>query len=172
MIGIVVVTHGQLATELVNAAETIVGDLPQFAAVSIGWHEDVQDARNDIAAAIARVKGPSGVLIATDMFGGTPSNLGITFLEEDVVEIVTGVNLPMLIKAASLQGSARLTDVARSLREHGRDAIWVASDLLTGSTGAAGASGSAGSGSAGSAGSTGSAGSGSTGSEPTGSLDE
>ncbi len=135
MIGIVVVTHGQLATELVNAAETIVGDLPQFAAVSIGWHEDVQDARNDIAAAIERVKGPSGVLIATDMFGGTPSNLGITFLEEDVVEIVTGVNLPMLIKAASLQGSARLTDVARSLREHGRNAIWVASDLLTGSTG-------------------------------------
>ena len=160
MIGIVVVTHGQLATELVNAAETIVGDLPQFAAVSIGWHEDVQDARNDIAAAIERVKGPSGVLIATDMFGGTPSNLGITFLEEDVVEIVTGVNLPMLIKAASLQDSARLTDVARSLREHGRNAIWVASDLLTGSTGSAGPAGAAG------------AGSGSTGSAPTGSPDE
>jgi PTS system mannose-specific IIA component len=135
MIGVVVVTHGQLATELVNAAETIVGDLPHFAAVSIGWHEDVQDARAAIAAAIARVKQPGGVLLATDMFGGTPSNLGITFLQENAIEVVTGVNLPMLIKAASLQDGASLTDVARLLREHGRNAIWVVSDLLTGSTG-------------------------------------
>jgi PTS system mannose-specific IIA component len=132
MIGVVVVTHGQLATELVNAAETIVGDLPHFAAVSIGWHEDVQDAREAIAAAIERVSRPGGVLLATDMFGGTPSNLGITFLKEDAVEIVTGVNLPMLIKAANLPDGRRLTDVARMLREHGRNAIWVASDLLTG----------------------------------------
>ncbi|HET9704249.1 MAG TPA: PTS sugar transporter subunit IIA [Vicinamibacterales bacterium] len=139
MIGVVVVTHGQLATELVNAAETIVGDLPHFAAVSIGWHEDVQDARDAIAAAIARVAQPAGVLIATDMFGGTPSNLGITFLEEDKVEIVTGVNLPMLIKAASLKDAASLIDVARSLREHGKNAIWVASDLLTGAPDAPGA---------------------------------
>ena len=138
MIGVVVVTHGQLATELVNAAETIVGDLPHFAAVSIGWHEDVQDARDAIAAAIARGAQPAGVLIATDMFGGTPSNLGITFLEEDKVEIVTGVNLPMLIKAASLKDAASLIDVARSLREHGKNAIWVASDLLTGAPDAPG----------------------------------
>jgi PTS system mannose-specific IIA component len=130
MIGVVVVTHGQLATELVNAAETIVGDLPHFFAVSIGWHEDVQDARAEIAAAIEKVKRPGGVLIATDMFGGTPSNLGITFLEQDKVEVVTGVNLPMLIKAASLKDGASLTDIARMLREHGRNAIWVASDLL------------------------------------------
>ena len=130
MIGVVVVTHGQLATELVNAAETIVGDLPHFFAVSIGWHEDVQDARAEIAAAIEKVKRPGGVLIATDMFGGTPSNLGITFLEQDKVEVVTGVNLPMLIKAASLKDGASLTDVARMLREHGRNAIWVATDLL------------------------------------------
>jgi PTS system mannose-specific IIA component len=134
MIGVVVVTHGQLATELVNAAEAIVGDLPTFTAVSIGWHEDVQDARNDIAAAIGRVQGPDGVLIATDMFGGTPSNLGITFLEVDKVEVVTGVNLPMLIKAANLREQENLTEVARSLREHGRNAIWVASDLLKGAT--------------------------------------
>ena len=144
MIGVVVVTHGQLATELVNAAETIVGDLPHFSAVSIGWHEDVQDAREAIAAAIERVRQPGGVLLATDMFGGTPSNLGITFLKEDAVEIVTGVNLPMLIKAANLPAGQRLTDVARLLREHGRNAIWVASDLLTGSSGAAGASGAPG----------------------------
>ncbi len=136
MIGVVVVTHGQLATELVHAAETIVGDLPNFSAVSIGWHEDVQDAREAIAAAIDRVKQPGGVLLATDMFGGTPSNLGITFLEQDKVEIITGVNLPMLIKAASMKDAASLTDVARALREHGRKAIWVASDLLSGASSA------------------------------------
>jgi PTS system mannose-specific IIA component len=139
MIGVVVVTHGQLATELVNAAETIVGDLPNFSAVSIGWHEDVQDARDAIAAAIERVRQPGGVLIATDMFGGTPSNLGITFLEQDKIEVVTGVNLPMLIKAASLKEAASLTEIARLLREHGRTAIWVASDLLSGASGASSA---------------------------------
>ena len=137
MIGVVVVTHGQLANELVNAAETIVGDLPAVAAVSIGWHEDVQDARDDIAGAIGRVQSGDGVLVLTDMFGGTPSNLGITFLEPDAVEVVTGVNLPMLIKAATLRGPAGLTDVARTLREHGRNAIWVASDLLAGNADAA-----------------------------------
>jgi PTS system mannose-specific IIA component len=73
------------------------------------------------------------VLIATDMFGGTPANLGITFLESNKVEVVTGVNLPMLIKAANLREQQNLTEVARSLREHGRNAIWVASDLLKGS---------------------------------------
>jgi PTS system mannose-specific IIA component len=134
MIGVVVVTHGRLATELVNAAETIVGDLPTFTAVSIGWHEDVQDARDEIAAAISRVQGPDGVLVATDMFGGTPSNLGITFLETNKVEVVTGVNLPMLIKAANLRELTNLTEIARAIQEHGRSAIWVASDLLKGST--------------------------------------
>ena len=130
MIGVVVVTHGQLAAELLNAAEIIVGDLPQFAAVSIGWHEDVQDARDEIAAAIARVQGPNGVLLLTDMFGGTPSNLGMTFLETNRVEVITGVNLPMLIKLARPQKDADLLTVAREMREHGRNAIWVASDLL------------------------------------------
>jgi PTS system mannose-specific IIA component len=132
MIGVVVVTHGQLATELVNAAEMIVGDLPQFAAVSIGWHDDVNDARDDIAQAIERVRGNEGVLLLTDMFGGTPSNLGMTFLEKDQIEVITGVNLPMLIKLASLRGSSDLLAVAREMRDHGRTAIWVASDLLRG----------------------------------------
>src|SRR2546428_8031974 len=130
MIGVLVVTHGQLATELVNAAEMIVGDLPQFAAVSIGWHDDVNDARGDIAEGIERVRADAGVLLLTDMFGGTPSNLGMTFLETDRVEVITGVNLPMLIKLASLKEPARLLDVAREMREHGRNSIWVASDLL------------------------------------------
>ena len=132
MIGVVVVTHGQLATELVNAAEMIVGDLPQFTAVSIGWHEDVHDAREDIARAIERVRGEAGVLLLTDMFGGTPSNLGMTFLAKDQVEVITGVNLPMLIKLASLRRSSNLLAVAKEMRDHGRSAIWVASDLLRG----------------------------------------
>ncbi len=127
-----VVTHGQLATELVNAAEMIVGDLPQFTAVSIGWHDDVNDARDEIAQAIDRVRGDSGVLLLTDMFGGTPSNVGMTFLATDQVEVITGVNLPMLIKLASLRSSSDLLAAAREMREHARDAIWVASDLLRG----------------------------------------
>ncbi len=130
MIGVVVVTHGHLANELVNAAQAIVGDLPQFVAVSMGWHDDPTHARDAISAAIAQVQGPSGVLILTDMFGGTPSNLGLTFLEGNRVEIITGVNLPMLIKLAHLQSSSDLLGVAREMREVGRDAIWVASDLL------------------------------------------
>ena len=131
MIGVVVVTHGQLATELVNAAEMIVGDLPQFAAVSIGWHDDVNDAREEIVQAIERVRGAEGVLLLTDMFGGTPANLGVTFVSADV-EVITGVNLPMLIKLARPQQAEDLLTVAREMREHGRNAIWVASDLLRG----------------------------------------
>ena len=132
MIGVVVVTHGQLAIELVNAAEMIVGDLPQFTAVSLGWHDDVSDAREEIVQAIDRVRGEEGVLLLTDMFGGTPSNLGMTFLEKDRIEVITGVNLPMLIKLAGLQRSSDLLAVARNVRDDGRNAIWVASDLLRG----------------------------------------
>ena len=131
MIGIVVVTHGQLATELLNAAETIVGELPRFAAVSIGWHEDTGDARTEIESAVRRVQQGHGVLILTDMFGGTPSNLAMTFLGPDV-EVITGVNLPMLIKLAGQAEQSNLLAAARDMREHGRNAIWVASDLLRG----------------------------------------
>ena len=128
--GVVVVTHGQLATELLNAAEMIVGDLPGYVAVSIGWHDDVTVARAAISTAIEKVRRNAGVLILTDMFGGTPSNLGLAFLEAGQVEVVTGVNLPMLIKLAHLQSSSDLLGVAREMREIGRNAIWVASDLL------------------------------------------
>ena len=142
-VGVVVVTHGQLATELLNSAEMIVGDLPHFAAVSIGWHDDVDEAREEIGRAIARVRGqieaadaPAGVIVLTDMFGGTPSNLGVTFLETDRVEVITGVNLAMLIKLArpSTKDMDLLT-LAREMREHGRNAIWVASDLIRGEKG-------------------------------------
>ena len=129
-IGVVVVTHGQLATELLNAAEMIVGDLPRFAAVSIGWHDDVDVAREAIQRAAAKVQSGAGVLILTDMFGGTPSNLGLSLLEGGQIEVVTGVNLPMLIKLARAPQGSTLLGVARDLCDHGRAAIRVASDLL------------------------------------------
>lgn len=129
-VGVVVVTHGQLANELLNAAEMIVGDLPGFTAVSIGWHDDVDVAREAIERAIARVMTPLGVLVLTDMFGGTPSNLGLAFLEKGKVEVVTGVNLPMLLKLAKTPEETDLSALARALCEHGRTAIRVASDLL------------------------------------------
>src|SRR5687767_1838442 len=130
MIGAVVVTRGQLATELVNATETIVGDLPRFAAVSIGWHEDTEDARGEIAQAIARVDRGQALRILTDMCGGTPGNLATPCPAEHKVEAITSVNEPMLIKLSGLQDRGELLAVAREMREHGRHAIWVASDLL------------------------------------------
>ena len=129
-VGVVVVTHGQLATELLNAAEMIVGDLPRFTAVSIGWHDDVDAARDIIERAVIKVDRGNGVLVLTDMFGGTPSNLGLTFLEAGRVEVITGVNLPMLIKLAKTPGKRNVQELAREMCEHGRAAIRVASDLL------------------------------------------
>src|SRR4051794_41944423 len=125
-----------------NSAEMIVGELPHVAAVSIGWHDDVDHAREDIGNAIARVQAsaggtesePADVLVLTDLFGGTPANLGVTFVSPHV-EVITGVNLPMLIKLARPQTSHNLGDLAREMRDHGRSAIWVASDLLRGDSG-------------------------------------
>jgi len=139
-IGVVVITHGQLATELLNAAEMIVGDQAFFAAVTIGWHEDVDQAREAIAQAIERVRHsagdtteePAGVLLLADMFGGTPANLAVTFLEPGRVEVITGVNLAMLINLARPTKEQDLLAIARDVREHGRNAIWVASDLIRG----------------------------------------
>src|SRR5262245_10230064 len=128
--GVVVVTHGQLAAELLNAAEMIVGDLPGYVAVSIGWHDDVTVAKAAIATAIEKVRGNAGVLLLTDMFGGTPSNLGLAFLEAGRVEVVTGVNLPMLITLARASEEQDLLTRARKLCDHGKAAIRVASDLL------------------------------------------
>ena len=132
------VTHGQLAAELLNAAEMIVGDLPHFTAVSIGWHDDVDLAREEIGRAIERVRekaapgSSAGVLVLTDMFGGTPANLGVTFLETDRVEVITGLNLAMLMKLARPLKDTDLLTLARDIREQGRNAIWVASDLIRG----------------------------------------
>src|SRR5437764_10868699 len=126
----VIVTHGQLATELLAAAEMIVGSVSHIAAVSIGWHDDVDAAHDEIERAIARVNAGRGVLILTDMFGGTPTNIAAMFLKEDEVEVVTGVNLPMIVKLASEAGDETLAAVAQRVREQGREAIYLAGELL------------------------------------------
>lgn len=127
MIGIVVVTHGQLAHELVNVVRTIVGEIPAIVPVSIGWSDDVASAHEAITRAVAEVGG-GDVLVLTDMFGGTPTNVTLPFLSEHV-EIVTGVNLPMLIKLSTLR-AGELTEVARVVRDQGKGAIYVASEIL------------------------------------------
>ena len=127
MIGIVVVSHGRLAEELVNAAKTIVGEIPAIAAVSIGWSSDMDAAREAIGRALSEV-GSEGALILTDMFGGTPTNVSLSFLAPGI-EIVTGVNLPMLIKLSTRRVGA-LAEVARAMREQARESIVVASELL------------------------------------------
>jgi len=132
MIGVVVVTHGQLANELVNAAEMIVGDLPQFAAVSIGWHDEVNDAREDIVQAIERVRGDAGVLLLTDMFGGTPSNLAISVMSRPKVEVLAGINLPMLVKLAKVRDEYPLPDAVAAAQEAGRKYVTIASRVLAG----------------------------------------
>jgi mannose PTS system EIIA component len=127
LIGIVVVTHGTLARELVNAARTIVGEIPAIAAVSIGWSDDMSAAHDAIERALRETGGDTSLLL-TDMFGGTPTNVSLPFLSERV-EIVTGVSLPMLIKATGLR-EGELREVARVVRDQGRSAIYVASELL------------------------------------------
>jgi mannose PTS system EIIA component len=131
MIGGLIVTHGRLAIELLNAAEMIVGEVHHITAVSLGWHDDVDMATSMIEKAIERVKGPEGVLILTDMFGGTPTNIASTFLDPGKVEVVTGVNLPMLIKFAQIGEGQALTSVARVVKEQGQNSIYIASELLS-----------------------------------------
>ena len=131
MISGVIVTHGQLANELVSAAEMIVGEIHHITAVSIGWHDDVDVAREEVERAIQRVDVGSGVLLLTDMFGGTPTNLAATFLGQASVEVVTGVNLPMVIKLATQDKDQQLGELARRVRDEGQQQIHLASDILT-----------------------------------------
>ena len=126
----VIVTHGHLANELLAAAEMIVKDISHITAVSIGWHDDVEAAHDEVERAITRVSEGGGVLILTDMFGGTPTNIASMFLAEGVVEVVTGVNLPMVIKLASQSGEESLAEVARRVRTQGQEGIYLAGDLL------------------------------------------
>ncbi len=130
LIGGVIVTHGNLANELVSAAETIVGDIRHITAVSIGWHDDVDIAREEISRAIERVNQGAGVLVLTDMFGGTPTNIACTFLSSAPIEVVTGVNLPMVIKLADQQPDESLIVIARRVRDQGQKSIYLASEVL------------------------------------------
>lgn len=130
MIGGLIVTHGRLAIELLNAAEMIVGEVHHITAVSIGWHDDVQTATGMIQKALERVQSPDGVLILTDMFGGTPTNIASTFLDHEKTEVVTGVNLPMLIKLAQIEEGQTLAAAAKLVKEQGQSSIYIASQLL------------------------------------------
>jgi PTS system mannose-specific IIA component len=130
VIGGLIVTHGNLATELLQAAKIIETDVGGIEAVPLGWNDSVDDAREKIRVALDHM-GDRSVIIFTDMFGGTPSNLSLSFLEQGRVEIVTGVNLPMIVKFATLQKDAtEVTALAHTISEKGSKAIRVASDLL------------------------------------------
>ena len=130
MVGAVIVSHGHLANELVAAAAMIVGEIKHITAVSIGWHDEADAAREQVAGAIERVNSGSGVLILTDMFGGTPTNIAATFLGESAVEVVTGVNLPMVIKVANQEPGEILDDLARRVRDQGKEQICLAGEIL------------------------------------------
>ncbi len=130
MIGGVVIAHENLAKELLNVASVIVGTPNNVTAVSIGWHDDVEESKQLIRNAIKKVDSGSGVLMMTDMFGGTPSNLCLSFLQENVVEVVTGLNLPMLIKFLGIQSENDLSAVAQKLKEQGKRSISVAGEIL------------------------------------------
>jgi len=132
MIGIIIVTHGRLAEEFVAAAEHVVGPLDQCAAICIGPDDDVEQRRDDIRDAVETVDGGNGVIILTDMFGGTPSNLAISLIDKGQVEVVAGVNLPMMIKLAEARGQAGLDELAQMAAEAGRRYVAVASDVLDG----------------------------------------
>ncbi len=131
MIGAVLVSHGRLALELLASAETIVGDIGHITAVSIGWHDEVEKACREIEKAILRVDQGEGVLILTDMFGGTPTNLSMTFSNTHKVEILTGVNLAMVIRVANQKPGENLELLARKTKEQGQSNIYLASEVLS-----------------------------------------
>lgn len=131
MIGMVLVTHGRLADEFIAALEHVVGPQDNVAAVCIGPDDDMEQRRQDILDSVARVDAGSGVILLTDMFGGTPSNLAISIMERSNVEVIAGMNLPMLIKLAGVCKTETLDDAATAAQEAGRKYINVASRLLS-----------------------------------------
>jgi PTS system mannose-specific IIA component len=132
MIGLVIVTHGGLATEFRAALEHVVGAQKQLETVSIGPEDDMEMRRSDILDAVKRVDTGSGVVLLTDMFGGTPSNLSISVMDDANVEVIAGVNLPMLIRLAGVRGEAPLPKAVDLAKEAGRKYISVASQVLAG----------------------------------------
>ena len=136
--GLLVVTHGRLADELTSAVQRIVGDVPAIGSISLDWDDDVADARRRMEEGIARVAVNGRVLILTDMFGGTPTNIALSLLEPGRVDVITGVNLPMLIKFANLRRVDGFDETVRRIAQQGREAIQVASEVLEGPAGAGG----------------------------------
>jgi PTS system mannose-specific IIA component len=132
MIGLVLVTHGRLAVEFRSALEHVVGPQTQIEAVTIGPDDDAEQARLDIIQAVKRVDSGDGVAILTDMFGGTPSNLAISVMSQPNVEVVAGINLPMLVKLAKVREEYPLTDAVAAAQEAGRKYITIASRVLSG----------------------------------------
>jgi PTS system mannose-specific IIA component len=132
MIGIVIVTHGRLADEFRAALELIVGKQEAIATTSIGPDDDVEQRRKDMVAAVAEVDRGDGVIILTDMFGGTPCNLAISVMEAGRVEVIAGLNLPMLIKLVRIRNEASLADAVSVAAEAGRKYVSVASQVLAG----------------------------------------
>ena len=130
MIGIVIVTHGRLAAEFIAALEHVVGPQRDIAAICIGPDDDMEQRRQDILHAVKAVDTGDGVVLLTDMFGGTPSNLAISVMDRPKIEVIAGINLPMLIKLASLRSTETLADAVRGAQEAGRKYINVASQLL------------------------------------------
>ncbi len=130
MIGLVLVTYGRLAEEMISATEHVVGAQRNIRAICIGPDDDMEQRRSDIVQAVSEVDDGDGVILLIDMFGGTPSNLAISIMDKPNVEIIAGVNLPMLIKLASARESESLADAVASAQEAGRKYINVASALL------------------------------------------
>jgi mannose PTS system EIIA component len=131
MVGVVVATHGRLAAELLSTAGAVCGELPQARAVSIGSGASMDQARGELAEAIRAVDAGEGVLVLTDMLGGSPANLALTFLDASRIEVVTGVNLPMLLKLSTCRGEGRtLEETAQLITAYGAKNITLASELL------------------------------------------
>jgi mannose PTS system EIIA component len=131
MIGLVLVTHGQLATEFRHAVEHVVGPQDNFETVAIGADDDMEQRRRDIVDAVARVDTGTGVIVLTDMFGGTPSNLAISVMESGRTEVIAGMNLPMLIKLSSIRKGDNMATALDEAQAAGRKYINVASQLLS-----------------------------------------
>jgi PTS system mannose-specific IIA component len=129
-VGVVIVTHYRLGEEFLQALRLIVPDAPPFLAVSVDPHQSVEEMRGAIAEALRTAEKGEGVLVLTDMFGGTPSNISLSFLKEHRVEVVTGVNLPMLIKLATLSEKKTLEELAPFIKNYGQRNISVASEIL------------------------------------------
>jgi len=132
MIGLVLVTHGRLAVEFRSALEHVVGPQSQIEAVTIDPEDDVEARRKDIIAAVKRVDSGDGVAILTDMFGGTPSNLAISVMSQPKVEVLAGINLPMLVKLAKVRGDCPLAEAVAAAQEAGRKYVTIASRVLNG----------------------------------------